>query len=133
MLLNGSATFESTKSGPSWRSPATKSSSANIGLYQQEDVYRCSTELGYWLAEDFWGQGIATAAVNVMSELAFSRSDLVRIFACVFENNIGSCRVLEKAGFVLEGVHRRAVLKDGCFLWEKVYGLLREEWQEHRS
>ena len=105
----------------------------NIGLYQQEDVYRCSAELGYWLAEDFWGQGIATATTNAMSELAFSRSDLVRIFACVFETNIGSCRVLEKAGFTLEGVHRRAVLKDGRFLGEKVYGLLREEWQQRST
>ncbi len=105
----------------------------NIGLYQQEDVYRCSAELGYWLGESFWDQGIATAAVNAMSELAFSRSDLVRIFACVFETNIGSCRVLEKAGFALEGVHRRAVLKDGRFLAEKLYGLLREEWQERRT
>ena len=105
----------------------------NIGLYLQEDVYRCSAEVGYWLAEEFWGRGIATAAVCAMSDVAFSRSDLVRIFACVFETNIGSCRVLEKAGFTLEGVHRRAVLKSGRFVGERVYGLLREDWQKRRG
>lgn len=104
----------------------------NIGVYPQNDVYRLSAELGYWLAEEHWGRGIATGAVRAICDFAFSRSDLVRIHACVFENNVGSCRVLEKCGFTLEGVHRKAVLKAGRITGEKMYSLLREEWQDSR-
>ena len=101
----------------------------NIGLYIQDDVYRCSAELGYWLAEEYWGRGIGTGAVRAICEIAFSRSDLIRIYACVFEPNVGSCRVLEKAGFQLEGVHRQSVLKAGKLINEKMYALLRQEWR----
>lgn len=104
----------------------------NVGLYPQDDVYRLSAELGYWLGEDHWGRGIASGAVKAICEVAFSRSDMVRIYASVFENNVASCRVLEKCGFTLEGVHRKAVIKAGKIIGEKMYSLLREEWQAGR-
>ena len=104
----------------------------NVGLYPQDDVYRLSAELGYWLAEEYWGRGIVSGAVKAICEIAFSRSDMVRIFSCVFEDNVGSCRVLEKCGFRLEGVHRKAVFKAGKITGEKMYSLLREEWQAAR-
>ena len=105
----------------------------NVGLYLQEDVYRNSAELGYWVGEPYWGRGVATGAVCAICDIAFSRSDLMKIFACVFEPNVGSWRVLEKCGFSLEGVHRKAVVKAGRTFDEKVYGLLREEWREERK
>ena len=49
---------------------------------------------------------------------------LRRVYACVFEPNTASTRVLEKAGFRLEGIHRRAVWKDGELFDELMYGLL---------
>ena len=99
----------------------------SIGVERREDVYRRSAELGYWLGRAFWGRGITTAAVRAMCEFAFARSDLERIQAHVFESNIASCRVLEKVGFKLDGVHRRAVFKNGGFVNERVYGLLRRD------
>ena len=55
-----------------------------IGLTLQEDVYRRSAEIGYWLGESFWGRGIVTAAVRVFTRFGFDTFDLTRIFANVF-------------------------------------------------
>jgi RimJ/RimL family protein N-acetyltransferase len=97
-----------------------------IGLHPQPDVMRRSVELGYWLAEPYWGRGIATAAVRAMVEWGFSNLDINRIFAYVFGWNLASARVLEKAGFTLEGRMREAVFKDGRLTDLFVYGMVRE-------
>lgn len=97
-----------------------------IGLTRQEDVHRRCAELGYWLGRRFWGQGIATRAVCALTEHAFETTDLHRIFACVFDGNPASARVLEKAGYVLEGRLRGSVYKRGRLLDQFVYARLRE-------
>jgi RimJ/RimL family protein N-acetyltransferase len=84
-----------------------------IGLKLQTDVDRVSAELGYWLGEDFWGRGVATAAIVGFVPWAFETFSLERIFATPFHWNVASCRVLEKAAFNKEGVMRRAALKAG--------------------
>jgi RimJ/RimL family protein N-acetyltransferase len=96
-----------------------------IGLELRDDVYRRSAEIGYWLGEPFWGQGIMVAAVNAVVEYAFAELDLVRIHAGVFATNARSARVLEKAGFELEGRLRNAVCKHGELIDELVYARLR--------
>ena len=88
-------------------------------------MYRRSAEIGYWLAEPFWGQGIATRAVRALSDWAFASFDLVRIFAAVFETNPASARVLEKAGFALEGRLRQSITKNGRTFDELLYARLR--------
>ncbi len=100
-----------------------------IGLDRQGDVYRHSAELGYWLGRQHWGRGVATAAVEAICGYGFETLGLQRIYACVFEPNTASTRVLEKAGFRLEGRHRQAVLKDDELLDELMYGLLAEDWR----
>lgn len=95
-----------------------------IGLDRQGDVYRHSAELGYWLGRQHWGRGVATAAVRAICRYGFETLGLRRIHAHVFEPNTASTRVLEKAGFRLEGRHRQAVLKDDELLDELTYGLL---------
>jgi RimJ/RimL family protein N-acetyltransferase len=97
-----------------------------IGLDRQGDVYRHSAELGYWLGRQHWGRGVATAAVEAICRYGFETVGLRRIYACVFEPNSASTRVLEKAGFRLEGRHRKAVWKDDELLDELRYGLLPE-------
>ena len=96
-----------------------------IGLHPQRDVYRRSAEIGYWLGELFWGQGIGTKAVSAFTDYAFASFDLTRIYASVFEGNIASARVLEKAGYNLEGRFRKAVTKDGRILDQLVYAIIR--------
>ena len=98
-----------------------------ISLTVGGDVYRRSGELGYWLGEEFWGRGIMTAAVQRICREGFERFDLVRIYAEPFASNTASRRVLEKAGFTLEGVMRRGVYKDGQVLDYCMYALLRDE------
>lgn len=84
-----------------------------IGIHPLEDVYHRTAEIGYWLAEQYWGRGIVTEAVRAIVPLAFDRYDLVRIQAGIFSNNPASMRVLEKCGFFHEAVHRNAVTKNG--------------------
>lgn len=96
-----------------------------IGVHIQDDVHRRSAEIGYWLGEPFWGHGIATRAVDAMTDYAFAHYPIVRIYANVFEGNPASARVLEKAGYELEGRLRKSVYKDGKLLDQLVYGIVR--------
>ena len=97
-----------------------------IGLRLQGDVYRRTAEVGYWLGEPFWGQGIATHALQAFAEYAFTTFDLVRLQAFVKEWNPASARVLEKCGFALEGRLRKNVTKDGKTVDQLLYALVRE-------
>lgn len=96
-----------------------------IGLKLHEDVERFSAELGYWLAEEFWGRGITSAAVSAVSDHALQAFGLNRIFAEPYAWNPASCRVLEKAGFQREGVLRRAAFKDGQVVDKFMYARIR--------
>lgn len=101
----------------------------SIGVFLGVDVYRKSAELGYWLAEPFWGNGIMSAAVRQICKEAFERFDIVRIHAEPFAFNSGSRRVLEKAGFTREGTLRSSVYKNGVIQDSCLYALLREDVQ----
>lgn len=97
----------------------------SVGLFVGGDVYRRSAELGYWLAEEYWGQGIMTRAVGQICREGFERFDIVRIYAEPFADNTGSRRVLEHNGFVLEGVKRDSVYKNGRLQDSCLYALLK--------
>lgn len=84
-------------------------------------VYDHSTEIGYWLAKPYWGQGIMTDVVGVICEYAINEWNLVRIAARVFEGNIASANVLCKNGFQLEGLLRKVERKDGQFFNLEIY------------
>jgi ribosomal-protein-alanine N-acetyltransferase len=99
-----------------------------IGLEAQDDVHRKSVEVGYWIGEPFWGRGIATMAVQEMIRFGFKHLDINRIFASTYAYNPASMRVLEKNGFVKEGIARKAVFKNGAFCDEHLYALLREDY-----
>lgn len=93
----------------------------SIGLMPENAVIRFTAELGYWLAEPFWGNGIMTEAVSALSEYAFEELGLRRIFAEPYTTNAASARVLEKSGFILEGIMRAAVFKDRRILDQYLY------------
>ena len=84
-----------------------------IGFVLHPDVERVSAEIGYWLAEPFWGRGIVTEALAAVTAYAIRTHGLTRIYAVPFAWNAASCRVLEKAGYVLEGRLRKSAIKDG--------------------
>ena len=94
-----------------------------IGLHPQTDIMCKNAELGYWLAEPYWGKGIMTKAVKQMVEYGFKNLDITRIYARPYGTNIGSQKVLEKAGFVLEGRFEKTIFKYGEFLDELIYAV----------
>lgn len=96
-----------------------------IAFRIQSDVERVGAELGYWLGEKYWGRGIATAAVRAVTEHALAMPGLQRVFALPFADNRASARVLEKAGFTLEGVLRSSAIKDGRVLDQLLYARIR--------
>lgn len=121
-----------------------------IGLKVMGDVECRTMEIGYWMGPDHWGKGIATEALAAFSRWAFETVrvpvegeaeedkegggdgaekglELLRLEAGVFDGNVGSRRVLEKAGYTFEGTRRRAVWKNGQVLDIHIYSLLREE------
>jgi RimJ/RimL family protein N-acetyltransferase len=83
------------------------------GFHLQTDVDRVSAEIGYWLGETYWGKGIATEALVALTRYAIDTHGLTRVFALPFAYNAASCRVLEKAGYVLEARLRKSAIKDG--------------------
>lgn len=110
----------------------------SIGFKLQNDVERVSAEIGYWLAEPFWGRGIVTEAVGAITDWAFRQtfsidSDevrLERIFALPYAWNPASGRVLEKVGFVLEGRLRHAAIKDGELVDQLLFAAYRDRWRD---
>jgi len=97
-----------------------------IGCFIKDDVHCKCCEIGYWLGEEFWGKGIMTEAVKRMSQEIFQTYDVVRIFAEIFSYNAGSIRVLEKAGFQLEGKLKNSIYKNGIVSDSFIYALIRQ-------
>ena len=85
----------------------------SIGFVLRHDVERVSAEIGYWLGEAFWGRGITTEALVAVTQYAVDTHGLTRVYALPFAWNAASCRVLEKAGYVLEARLRQSAIKDG--------------------
>jgi RimJ/RimL family protein N-acetyltransferase len=96
-----------------------------IGFKLGIDIARLSIEMGYWLAEAFWGRGLTTRAVTATSDWAFDNYKVVRIFATAFAHNAASIRVLEKSGFQREGVLRHSAIKNGVILDQIMYAKVR--------
>src|ERR1700761_1738378 len=96
-----------------------------IGLEPRQDVYRKTAILGYWLSEELWGRGIMPEAVKLVTTYAFTQLDFIRIQASVYSKNPASMRVLEKSGFVKEGIMRNAVTKNGVVMDEHLYAILK--------
>jgi ribosomal-protein-alanine N-acetyltransferase len=91
-----------------------------------------NAELGYWVGKKFWNRGIATEAVSRVMEFGFQMLNLERIYAKCFHNNEASRKVMEKVGMKLEGKFRHEVFKENKFIDTLYYGILKEEWKEHR-
>lgn len=91
-----------------------------IGLAPQHDVYRKTAEIGYWLGEPFWNKGIATKAVQLVTEYGFDELGFIRIHTGIFEYNVASMKVLEKNGYEKDGIFKKSIFKNGKI------------WDEHR-
>ncbi|MGI6029865.1 MAG: GNAT family N-acetyltransferase [Candidatus Heteroscillospira sp.] len=99
----------------------------SICAFRQDNVHRQTAELGYYIAQEYWGQGITVEAVTQICEHIFTQSDIIRIYAEPFARNAPSCRVLEKAGFKCEGTLRHSAVKNGKTEDTKIYALLKTD------
>ena len=99
----------------------------SISVFRQGNIHRLTAELGYYIAEEYWGKGIMTKAVKQICKYVFDNSDILRIYAEPFAFNAASCRVLEKAGFQYEGTLRSNAIKNGKVIDMKMYSLLKSE------
>jgi ribosomal-protein-alanine N-acetyltransferase len=100
-----------------------------IGFSPGSDVERYSAEIGYWLGEAFWGRGIGTEAVRIVSDYAFETCNVLRLFALPFADNMRSTRVLEKAGYRREAVLRSSSVKGGVPRDQALYALINPSWR----
>lgn len=100
----------------------------NIGAIFKEDIYRKNAEIGYFLAEEYWGKGIMTKAIKMLIAYIFENFDIIRIYAEPFSRNTGSRRCLEKAGFRLEAELKCDAVKNGIIENSCIYAILKDEF-----
>lgn len=100
-----------------------KQAIGGIGIHPQTDIYCNNAELGYWLAQPFWGQGIATNAIKQMVDYGFKTFNINRIYARPYGNNMASQKVLQKAGFILEATLQKTIFKNNELLDELIYAV----------
>ena len=109
-----------------WAITVDDTAVGSIGVFRKDNVHRLTAEMGYYVAEEYWGKGIVTKAVKLACQYVFDQTDIVRIFAEPYANNAASCRVLEKAGFTFEGTLRKNAIKNGCLADMKMYAIIKE-------
>jgi ribosomal-protein-alanine N-acetyltransferase len=95
----------------------------SIGIFPESDIHRKNAAIAYWIAEPFWGKGIATQAVRLMLEYSFNKFEVTRIYAKPFGFNKASHSVLEKAGFKKEAVIKNGVFKNNQYFDEYIYSI----------
>ena len=96
----------------------------SIGLVFKKSGEQEYGELGYWLGEKYWNQGIMTRAVKMMCDIAFSDFPIDYIIAEIYVENVSSMRVLEKAHFVRDKLNPDAIVKTG--LLRSTYSYLKK-------
>ena len=102
----------------------------SIGIHPQKDIYCKNAELGYWLAEPFWGNGIMPLAIKEIINYGFKTFDITRIYARTFDTNFKSQRTLEKAGFKLEATLKGTYYKLGTVYDELIFAIRKHSEQE---
>ena len=109
-------------SGPVFAIEIDGEASGGIGARRLEGERAIGAEIGYWLGRAHWGRGVMTRVVSVFAPWSIEALGISRLQATVLGFNLGSARVLEKNGFVEEGVLRRAVRKRGQIHDLRVFG-----------
>lgn len=96
-----------------------------IGILLKDDIYKQNAEIGYWLGEPYWGKGIMSAAIAEVTDYTFTSYNIHRIYAGVFEYNLGSMKALQKAGYEKEAVLKKSLFKEGQLYDEHIYARYR--------
>lgn len=98
----------------------------NISVERCDNIHFRTGEMGYYIAQEYWGLGIGSMAIKLMCKYIFENTDIIRIFAEPFAYNKASCRILEKNGFMLEGTLRCNAVKNDEIVDMRMYSLIKE-------
>ena len=98
----------------------------SVGVFRKDNIHYQTAEIGYYIAEEYWGNGIMTKVITEVCNYIFNETDIIRIFAEPFAYNVASCKVLEKAGFELEGILRNNAIKNNKILDMKMYSIIKK-------
>ncbi|HLV31397.1 MAG TPA: GNAT family protein [Chitinispirillaceae bacterium] len=97
----------------------------SIGAFGKDNIHFRTAETGYYISESYWGRGLGTSAVKQLCKYIFDNTGIIRLFAEPFAENVASCRILEKSGFICEGILRKNAFKNGKILDMKLYALIK--------
>ena len=119
------------KRGMRWAITGTSDPEVLIGTcgYNSWHRWNNSAEIGYDLAYRFWGRGFMTEALTSMIDFGFAEMELNRVEADVTVGNDRSAAVLQKLGFVEEGLLRQRGYWRGAYVNLRFFGLLRADWK----
>jgi len=110
--------------GDNWAIACEGTAVGGCGVHRGAGGERCNVEIGYWLGEPYWGHGVVSQVVRVLTARAFALPGVTRVFAPVHADNPASMRVLQKNGFRREGLLRRSAIKGGQVidrvLWARI-------------
>jgi [ribosomal protein S5]-alanine N-acetyltransferase len=113
--------------GDNWAIAFNDQAAGGCGIHWGAGPLRCNAEIGYWLGQSYWGHGVATEVVRILTARSFANPIITRVFAPIHDGNTGSMRVVEKNGFVREGVQRKGAIKDGRVIDRVVWASYRKE------
>jgi [ribosomal protein S5]-alanine N-acetyltransferase len=111
--------------GDNWAIALDDAAVGGCGVRQLDSHLRCNAEIGYWLAEPYWGRGVVTRVARALIDRALADPAITRVFAPIHADNPASMRVAEKAGMVLEAVQPQSALKAGQAIDCVVYACYR--------
>jgi [ribosomal protein S5]-alanine N-acetyltransferase len=112
--------------GDNWAICFNDEAVGGCGLHQEEaPQFRCNAEVGWWIGQAHWGQGVVTRAATALVQAAFARPEISRVYAPIHAGNTRSMRVAEKNGFRLEGVQPQSAFKDCRLVDRWVFGRYR--------
>lgn len=89
-----------------------------------------TASIGYWLGEEFQGNGIMTRVVKALTDYAFTEMKLNKVEIHAVVENKKSRGIPERLGFVKEGCIRQAEYLSGNYFDVVVYGKLADEWTD---
>jgi len=102
-----------------------------VGVHPQDDVKCKNAEIGFWVAEQYWNKGIATAMVKQLIDYAFDNFDISRVFAAIYGYNEASKKVVRKLGFTEEAHLKNTIFKNSVYTDEYIFGLRRDSHTSH--
>ena len=113
--------------GDNWAIACNGEAVGGCGIHQGAPPFHCNAEIGWWLAEEHWGRGIATRAARALVARAFGNPAITRVIAPIHAGNARSMGVAEKAGLTLEAVQRKSAFKAGKIIDRHLYAIVRDD------